>query len=146
MKKTLFLFTCSLMAVAAHAKTITFDDSPRIISLHTLSFETIQELIHSKNSDSIIEFTEGAAIPLQFLMKNRVLSAMIDPNLMFKIEKTCYLRVVNKKCYMSEDLVHWEKAGRFMSGKQTMQIKPNTNKPGFTLETTIDPYQDEIEE
>ena len=113
----------------------------RILSFDQLSFDSIQEFAHMKDSDFIVELKEGTAVPLQFLAKTRILSAMIDPNLVIKVDKTCYLRVINKKCYMSEDLVQWEKAGKFMDGQPVIRVIPSTNKPGLTIETSIVPYE-----
>ena len=141
MKKALFLLTCVLTISTAQAKTKELDDMPRILSFDQLSFNNIQEFIRMKDSDVIVELREGTTVPLQFLAKNRILSAMIDPNLVIKVDKTCYLRVVNKKCYMSEDLVQWEKAGRFMDGESVVRVVPSTNKPGLTIEASIVPYE-----
>jgi hypothetical protein len=143
MKRAFFIFVSALNIATAHAKV--FDDRPRIMPLSELSFEKIQELIQSKNSDCTVEFKEGTTIPLQFLTRTRLFSALIDPNLMLKAEKTCYCRVVNKKCYMSEDLIHWEKIGKFLKGTSSIQIKP-VAKGGLILETTIAPHEDDESE
>lgn len=141
MKRALFLLTCVLTISTAQAKTKEFDNTPRMLPFDQLSFDNIQEFIYKKDSDFTIELREGTTVPLQCLAKTRVLSAMIDPNLVIKVDKTCYLRVVNKKCYMSEDLVQWEKAEKFMDGKSVLRFIPSTNKPGLTLEASIVPYE-----
>lgn len=145
MKKVIFLFALAITALHAGSKVVTFNDTPRIVSASELTVDKIQGLIQSKNSDVIVELTEGTAIPLQFLLKNRIFSAALDPNLMFKVDKTCYLRVVNKKCYMSEDLVNWQKAGKFLDGTPMVQLTPSTNKPGFVLQTDLVPSGDDEE-
>jgi len=145
MKKTLFIFACTLAITVAHAKVKTFPDSPRIVPLSELSYEKIRELLHCQNSPFTVELKHGAVVPLQFLTRNRVFSAMLDPNLTFKIEKTCYLRVVNKQCYLSDDLVHWQKPGRFLDGEAAYELKPGINK-GFLLETTLVPSEDDQED
>ena len=145
MKKACFLFVCFLSVATVHAKAKVFNDRPRIVPLSELSFEKIQELTRSTTSDYIVEFKEGTTVPLQFLTKTRLLSALIDPNLTLKVEKTCYFRVVDKKCYMSEDLTHWEKTSKFLEGKSTIQIKPSA-KGGLMLEATIAPCEDDESE
>jgi hypothetical protein len=139
-KKIIFLFALALSSLHAGSKVVTLNDSPRIVSAADLSFEKIQELIQSKSSDIAIVFNEGAAFPLRFLVRNRVLSTMLDPNLTFKVEKTCYLRVIKKHCYMSEDLIHWQKASKFMEGNEvTINLTPSPDKPGFVLQAEIVP-------
>jgi hypothetical protein len=145
MKKIIFLFVLTLTTLHARPKVVTFNDTPRIVSAAELTFDKIQELIQSKNSDFTLELKEGTMLPLQFLVKNRIFSAMIDPNFTFKVDRTCYLRIANKKCYMSEDLVHWQKAEKFFDGKSTIQLTPSTNKPGFVLETNVVPHSDNEE-
>lgn len=137
MKKAILLFSVAFISLQASQKTITFDTTPRILSINELSYERIQELIQSKDSDFMIALEEGASFPLKFLLKHRLFSSMLDPNLSFTVAKTCYLRVVNKKCYISEDLIHWEKTSRLLSGKSKLQLVPNEDKPGFTLQTTL---------
>lgn len=145
MKKVIFLFALALTTLHARSKVVTFNDTPRVVSAEELSFDKIQKFIQSKNSDFSVELKEGTTFPLQFLVKNRVFSAMIDPNLVFNVDKTCYLRVVNKKCYISEDLVQWQKAGKFLDGKSTVQLTQSTNKPGFVLQTDVVPFTDDEE-
>lgn len=142
MKRMLFLLMCNLIFTTAYPKVKFFDPPRSITSLDDLNFEDIQKLIQSKKCDITIELREGAIVPLKFLMKNRNFSAMIDPNLVFRVEKTAYLRLMNKKCYMSEDLVHWEKAGKFTGGLPVFQLKPNATQPGLTLEANIVPYEE----
>jgi len=145
MKKSLFLIACTMLATTGFAKTKFFNDTPRIVSLDEISFEQIQEAIQSKSSDVTLELREGTVIPLQFLLKHQVFSAALNPNLVFKAEKTCYLRIVNKKCYMSDDLIRWEKPGRFTGGLPTLQLKQSVNNSGFVLETNLAPYKDDQE-
>lgn len=146
--KTIFLFLISaLMFSTAHAaKTKTFNDTLRIVPWNELSIDKIQQFTHSKNSDFTVQLKEGTMVPLQFVTKNRTLSALIDPNLMIRVDKTCYLRIVDKKCYMSEDLVQWQTAGKFMEGETTFRFAPSTNKPGLVLEQEIVPYAESEEE
>lgn len=146
MKSMFFLFASVLSLTTAHAKALTFTDVPRIISLIEISPEKIQEFISSRNPNFVVELKEGNSLPLQFLTKTRVFSALLDPNLTIQVDKTCYLRIVNKKCYMSEDLVKWEKAEKFLNGESTIRFYPSTNKPGFVLESNIVPFREEIEE
>jgi hypothetical protein len=146
MKKAFFLLACILAVSTAHAKVKVFNDVPQTVSWSELSVEKLQEFIYSKNSSFAVEVKEGTIIPLQFLTKTRIFSAIIDPNLVIRAEKPCYFRVADKKCYISEDLTHWEKAEKFLSGKSTLQLTSSPNKPGLTLETSIVPYQDEEEE
>lgn len=146
MKKSLFLLACIFTSMLAHAKV--FEDTPAIISVNELSSERLQELIYSKSLGFIIELREGTTIPLQFLTKFSFFSMMLDPNLAFRIEKTCYFRVVNGKGYISEDLVNWKKIDQyFLKGKESILCKPSTNKPGYTLEVSVTPSDDvEMEE
>ena len=146
MKKSLFLVFCTCIAFSAQAKVKVFDPQPRVLAMHELSLEKIQEFIHARNSEFAVELREGIAVPLQFLMKSPLLSAVIDPNMVVRIEKTCYLTVVNKKCYMSEDLVHWEKVSKFIDGNPIIEIRPNKERSGLILETTFVPDLEENEE
>ncbi|MCX6989674.1 MAG: hypothetical protein NTX49_01200 [Chlamydiae bacterium] len=146
MKKPFFLFTSALIITCSLATATTFTDTPKIISFNEFSVEKIQEFINAKNSDFIIEIEKGDSFPLQFLTKTRVFSAMLDPNIKLKVEKTCYVRVVNNKCYMSEDLVNWEKAQRFMGGVATLQLSQSETNSGLVLETDIVPLKDAEEE
>src|SRR5690349_4645939 len=100
MKKIIFLLVLALSTLHARQQVVIFNDSPPIVSAGELTYDKIQEPIQSKNTDYAIELKEGIALPLQFLLKNRMFSATLDPNLVFKVNKTCYLRVVNKKCYI----------------------------------------------
>lgn len=145
MKKTIALLVSALLVTTVQAKAVTFKDTPPIVSLSEMSLEKIQEFIGTKNPEFIIELTESAAIPVQFLAKNRIFSAMIDPNFTFKVDKTCYFRIVKKKFYMSEDLVNWKKADKFMKGIMIPAIYPNPNKPGLIVEGNIVPDSMDIE-
>jgi hypothetical protein len=146
MKKMFIFLVYALAASTAYAKVKTFDDVIQIVSWSELSVEKLQEFIYSKNSSFAVEVKEGTIIPLQFLTKTRIFSAIMDPNLVIRAEKTCYFRVADKKCYMSEDLTRWEKAERFLSGSPTLKLTSSPDKPGLTLETSIVPYQDEEKE
>lgn len=132
---------CSLIFTTAYAKVKFFDPPHSITSLEDLNFEDIQRLVQSKKADITIELREGAVVPLKFLMKNRNFSAMINPNLVFRVEKTTYLRILKRKCYMSEDLVHWEKAGKFTGGLPVFHLLKR-DQAGLTLEADIVPYED----
>jgi hypothetical protein len=147
MKKSLFLLTSVLAIAVTQAKAVTFSDTPGIISFSELSLEKMQEFIKSEDSGSIIEFKEGTSIPIQFLTKNRVCSVLLDPNLTLSVDKTCYLRIVNSKCYMSEDCINWKKARDFMTGEATaVQLNLSSNKPGIVLESNVRSAEEDIQE
>ena len=143
MKKAFFFFLAALTISTAHAKVKVFEDKLPVIPWTQFSFEQVQELTHSHNSDMIVEFNEGTVIPFQFLTKTRLLSSRLDPNLSVQVDKTCYFRIVNKKCYISDDLVNWERPEKMLAGKPTRQLTPNANQSGFTLETSMAPYEKE---
>ncbi len=148
MKHTLSLLTCALLVTAAHAGGgKVFNDVPRIVSCSEISYEQIEQLTKSKDWDFVIEFKEGTVVPLRFLVRNPFFSAALDPNLVFKVEKTCYLRVAHRKAYMSEDLVNWEKPEDFLGREPAVNIQliPNADKGGFTLQATLTP-QETVEE
>lgn len=139
MKKALFLCVCTLITAAAHTAPVTFNDVTRIVSADELSVEKINALIHLKNWDFTLEFKEGANFPVKFLTKARCFSVALNPNLAFKVDKKCYLRVVKKKCYLSEDLVEWTKAEKFFNNqpnnKPTLMLKQDDT--GFVFETNV---------
>ncbi len=141
MKKALFLLTCILAISAAQARVKKFSDMPPIIPFDQLSLDNIQELIGMRDSGFIVELKKGTSVPIQFLTKTSIFSAVIDPDLVITVDKTCYLRVLNKKGYISEDLVQWKKGSKFMRGKSTSRLIPSTNKSGVTLETSVVPYE-----
>lgn len=141
MNKTALFLTCAILSLNAKVKT--FDDQPPILASNELSLEQIQEFTHAENSSFTIAVKEGLTVPLQFLMKTTVFSALLDPNLTLSVDRTFYLRVVDKKCYLSQDLVNWEKASKFLNGSSAVRLVPSTNKPGLTLETEIVPYSDD---
>lgn len=115
---------------------------PRILGLNELTADKIDDFIRAADENVVIECKEGSEVPLQYFMTNGLVSVHLDPNLTIKVEKTLYLRVANRKCYASFDLVNWDKASRVLdSGNVNVNVKvnPSTNKPGYTIETTISP-------
>lgn len=97
----------------------------KIITLDGLSTEMIEELLSSNHPDIVIECKEGAFVPLQFLYNVHIASLKYSPDLTLKVEKSFYLRFINKKAYMSEDLVIWEKPSKFIgiTGKTKAKLK-----------------------
>jgi hypothetical protein len=143
MKKA-FLFTAICMIAALHAKTISFNDQLKVVPLSHFTVTQLQEFILSHDSGFVLELQEGSSFPVQFLTKTPFISAMIDPNLTIKIEKTCYLRIAHKKLYMSEDLIHWEKANKMLDGRPSFQLSPSQNQ-GLVVESHLVPDQYEKE-
>lgn len=139
MKKAIFLCVCSLITGVAYTTPVIFRDVTRIVSADELSIEKINELINLKNWDFTLEFKEGTNFPIKFLTKARCFSAVLNPNLAFKVDKKCYLRVVNKKCYLSEDLVEWTKAGKFFNNQpnHTPTLTLNQDETGFVVEASV---------
>lgn len=149
MKKTLFLLTCALTITSAHAKTKIFSDMPRILGLNELTPDKIDEFVHAKDSDVVLECREGTEIPLRYFVTNGIFSLHLDPNLTVKVEKTIYLRVVGKKCYASYDLVNWDKASHVLDNNNVnvnVKVNPSKDKAGYTIETTISPREGEEEQ
>ena len=132
--------------MTAHAKVKVLEDIPQTVAVQELSAEQIQQFIRAKNSDIAIAVSKGMEIPLKFFTKTPILSAFCNPNFVIRTEKDLYFRMLRKKCYISEDLVHWKRADSCLSGYPTQELLPSPDGKGFVLVSELVPETEEDDE
>jgi hypothetical protein len=126
MKKQLgFLFTFLFLLSAAEAKPRTFSEITEVISAKDLDISLIEELVLGLHPDAAVEFLEGTSIPIHFFLNNKFFSIAYNPNITVRVNSPCYLRFNGRSVYMSADLIHWEKPGKFCDGLPEVIVKPN---------------------
>ena len=113
-----------LFAATAYAKSDNYvkaADLPPVTSIMPalgLESNAARYLTSGKLPDTALEFQAGSELPVRYLLRHNLLSLSYDPKLTIKVEKTCYLRFVGKKVYMSLDLVEWHKPKEFFDLEQ----------------------------
>lgn len=137
MKKFATSILAALMLVAtAEAKTLPVINS--VMSVTELTPEMINNLIEGMYSDVTLQFQEGTALPLQFLVRNKLFSLKFDPKLTIKVETSGYIRFINKKTYMSLDGINWEKPEHFINGDSaTANVKISPDKSHIVVEVNV---------
>jgi hypothetical protein len=109
----------------------------QVIPLTDITPELSKELLSGQLPDVAIECKEGVELPIKYLCKAGFISFKYEPNLSFKIEKTCYLRLIKKgRCFMSFDLKTWKKPDVNLLDT-TIGISPD--KSHILVETAEDP-------
>ena len=69
-----------------------------------------KELLNGEHPEIVVECRQGISLPLKYLCNAGFFSIKYEPNLSFKVEKTCYLRLLRKgRCDVSFDLINWDK-------------------------------------
>lgn len=139
----IFLFVSLFFLSTAFAKTKTLPPVDEVISAMELTPEMIQGLIDGLYPNVAIELKEGAAIPLHFFYKTKIVSLECNPNLTTRITATSYLRAVKRKLYMSEDLIHWTNPKNFFGGSLRNSIKMSADKSHAIIETELRDYAEQ---
>jgi len=119
------------------AKDKSFPEVSRVVPMTELDAVFIKEVASGAHPDIAIECKEGTTLPIGFLHNWGLFSLKCMPNLTITVEMPCYLRCVGKKAYMSQDLISWEKADRFFSGKCDADVK--IDETGVLVETRLVP-------
>ncbi len=135
-----FLAASMLVFAPAFAKTKDLSETKRVISWTELSSGMIKELAVGLHPDVAIECTEGTTLPIQLLSHYNFFSLKLNPNLTITIDKSCYLRVINRKLYISQDLVHWEKAKKYFHGRMNADVQIGDEQSGVLVETALVPF------
>lgn len=123
-----FALALTLCFASAHAKEDKFAEVQKIITIEDLTPETTKEFCLGMHPDTVIEFKEGSSLPLNFLLKNEIVSLKVNPQIGINVETTCYVRVIGKKAYMSTDMETWERPNAFFSGTYNAILKNAHNK------------------
>jgi len=121
------------------AKTKILPPPGNIIPFTEVDSQLISELITGMHSDLVVECPEGTEVPISFLHNTPLFSLFCSPNLSVKVDKTCYLRFVKKKVYMSENATQWDKPSKFLEGRYTAGLKID-KKSGLKVESAVTPY------
>ncbi len=143
MKKA-FAFTAVflMMLSPAFSREKHFPPLKQVVSMADVDTQMIQEMILGLHSDLAIQCEAGAELPLRSLHHFGLFTVKHNPNLSMEVEKTCYLRCVKRKVYVSEDLITWEKPKDFFSGKPEAKLK--VDDAGLLVETTLVPFEEDF--
>jgi hypothetical protein len=146
MKKMIGLALLVLgLSSPAFAKDKNLSAPERIVSSTEVDSDFLKEMIAGAHPDIAVECQEGEAIPIRFAHSFGVFSVKLNPNLTLKVDKTCYLRFVRKKVYISEDLVSWKKLDSYCDGKFGAELV-NEGKSGLLLKSHVTPSTEEEED
>lgn len=112
--------------------------STRVIRLTELDEQTTQDFFNGKMSDSVLECSEGATLPLITILKGEFLASDPTENLShLKILKTCYVRWKDtNNLLFSTDLQDWKEFSEFFTGsiKASVQTQNGKTVAGLELE------------
>lgn len=136
---TLYFLASMLVFSQVFAKTKTLPPPGHVVPFTSVDTQLINELIAGIHPDLVIECREGTELPISYLHNNVFFSAFCSPNLSIKVEKTCYLRFVKKKVYMSDNLTEWNKPSKYLEGRYTAAMKIDQDS-GILVETKVVPY------
>ncbi len=143
MKKIALFFLSSMLVFSpVFARTKTLPSPGHIVPITNVDTQLISELIAGMHPDLVVECTEGTELPISYLHKNTFFSALCSPNLSIKVDKTCYLRFVKKKVYMSDNLNQWDKPSKYLEGRYTAAMKTDKDS-GIIVETNVTPYSED---
>jgi len=111
-------------------------EARRFLPVQDVTMELITEMSEGMHKDLVFQCDEGTEIPLSFLYNFDVFSVAINPNLSFKIQKSCYIRFFNGKPYISYELKEWKKV-KFPMGEPKVELKRAANTNQMTVEATF---------
>lgn len=126
-----------LLLSKTEAKTKTYPQVDKIVSVLDLNSELIQGIVAGMYPNMAIEFKEGSSIPLVFLSNYNIFSVKCDPKLSVNVDTTCYLRTIGKKLYMSVDLVNWKKARTYFKGRMVPNLQVSPDKSHVLVESNL---------
>ena len=136
---TLYFLALMLAFSPVYAKVKTLPPPGNIIPFGEVDSQMIGEIIAGMHPDLVVECPKGTELPISFLHNTVFFSLLCSPNLLIKVEKTCYLRFIKKKVYMSENTTQWDKPSKFLEGRYAAGLKID-KKPGLKVETNVTPY------
>lgn len=142
MKKTAFILT--MMVSTAFARTGRYPPAElevpvkQVICLTELTPQITKELFKGIHPNVAFKCEEGIALPLKYLGNFGLFSINFSPNLSFKVEKTCYLRFIKKKTFLSFDLKQWEKASSFVGNMANTNAGVSPDFSHILVETKSD--------
>ena len=118
----------------------------QVFPLADLNYEMTKELLEGKHPHMAIECREGVDLPFKYFGNFGLFSVNFAPNLSIKIEKTCYLRFVQKNRfngkksstsgYISFDLKKWEKIKDVQAKQLNINFGMSNDKSHILLKTS----------
>jgi len=147
--KALYILIAMLFFSPVFGKEKVLPETTQVIALTQLDTALLNELLKGDHPEIAVECKEGTTIPVQFLQNTGLFGVELAPNLTIKVQKTCYLRVIKKSGYVSFDLVGWESAKHFFSGKSKVNLKINMENQSLLVESELVPksqIEDECED
>ena len=125
----------------------------QIIPITDLTSKMTLELLGGQHPDVVVECKEGTNLPFMYLGDFGLFSVKFNPNLSIKIEKTCYLRVVQKsplkkpRTFLSYDLKSWSRASQFLKkGGLLSSLGMSEDKSHVVLDTSLLPIEEDASE
>jgi len=140
MKKALFTLISMLLLTQGIAKEKKLPEVTQVISLTELDTELLNELSSGTRPEIAVECEEGTTLPIHFFHSTELFGIGLSPNLTINVQKTCYVRVVKKKGYVSFDLNRWEPASYFFSGKPKVNLEFDREKQSISIKSEMVPY------
>jgi hypothetical protein len=87
----------------------------RVVPITNLSFDQFGEIMLGMHPKVAVEFKPTDPTSMEFLHHFGLFSVQHSPGTTFTVEKTFYLRCINHKFYISDDLVNWTKTNRYFN-------------------------------
>jgi hypothetical protein len=139
MKKLLFIGSF-VLATSLFATSQDQEPSNRILKVEEMCGANIEKFPQGQLGDCIVEFSEGARLPLkiEFLGEFLGIESQSPTPLFFKVLKRCYVRCEEKDTFLfSTDLQNWKEFSEFFSGHMNFSIKEDNKTVGAQVELEL---------
>ena len=136
--KTLFTFFLSMLVINGFAGgEPTLPEIAQVMQLSQVEDDFIEAFSKGEYPNLALELQEGTVVPVSFVSNMGLFSIENFPELKIRIQKTCWLRFVGTKGFISFDQNTWEKPDDLFGcyGDFKTKVRFNQQTQSVTVES-----------